>query len=78
MLDLERDKVSESIYGYKEVHLIDFGRAKRYLDANGAHLEDQTTYNNYNIWFASKHSFYNHTLSRRDDIISLIYNLVFL
>ena len=59
-----------------KIFLIDFGISKKYLDDNGNHIE----FNPYvpfigNLIFSSKHAFKEVSLSRRDDIISLVYML---
>jgi hypothetical protein len=59
--------------------LIDFGFASKYVDREGIHLdksEIQTFQGN--ILFASKHQMDFSLTSRRDDLISLAYILMFL
>lgn len=54
----------------KEIYLIDFGRAKFYMDQNGQHIPMNTSrVFDTNHVFASRHAFSGRTLSRRDDII---------
>lgn len=60
------------------LHLIDFGISQRYLDKNGKHLEFKTGVPfKGNVIFSSKNAFAQISLSRRDDIISLVYFLIF-
>ena len=63
-----------------DMHLIDFGSSVSYLDAEGSHLRDQDLGANddRNIVFSSKNYFAGTTLTRRDDIISIAYNLLYL
>jgi serine/threonine protein kinase len=59
--------------------LIDFGISKTWQDENGKHIPFKKT-NVFagNLLFASRNAFLNKELSRRDDLISLCYLLVFL
>jgi casein kinase 1 len=51
----------------------------RYCDANGAHYQ-KTQVNSFkgNLIFGSKNAFKGHLLSRRDDLISLAYLLIYI
>lgn len=63
------------------MYLIDYGCSYSYLKSNGHHIQnliEQNVSNDRNIVFASKHYFSGQTLSRRDDIISIVYNLLFM
>ena len=62
-----------------DIFMIDFGVSRKYIDENGVHLpnEDVLSFIG-NIIFASHIAFRCQTLSRRDDIIQIIYNLVYL
>lgn len=61
-----------------KLYLIDFGLSKRYLDENGNHVEFRKNVAfQGNLIFSSKNAFGQVTLSRRDDLISLIYFLIF-
>jgi serine/threonine protein kinase len=71
---------SSSTLSNVSVHLIDFGFATRYLDKNtGEHLKksERPTFRG-NIMFGSPNQMEFVTTSRRDDLISLLYLLVFL
>jgi hypothetical protein len=60
--------------------MIDFGVSRKYINKDtGKHLKNEQV-NSFvgNIIFASHHAFECQTLSRRDDIIQIIYNLVYL
>ena len=61
-----------------KIYLIDFGISIRYLNENGEHLpmKKKVPFKG-NIIFSSKHAFEEISLSRRDDIISLLYFLIF-
>jgi hypothetical protein len=59
--------------------MIDFGLAKKYVGENGKHNEKQKEKQfQGNMIFASKNAFNLHTLSRRDDLHSLCYLLLYL
>ena len=62
-----------------KLRLVDFGLVSRYLDDNGNHIEEgeQTKFKG-SMLFASSTAFRFIQTSRRDDLISLIYILVFL
>ena len=61
-----------------QLYLIDFGLSQRYLDDKGKHIPMSTKVPfKGNLIYSSKHAFQNLTLSRRDDIISLAYFLIF-
>ena len=57
---------------------IDFGSSEPYMK-DGKHVKNfkQRKFNR-NLTFVSKNYFKGNTLSRRDDIISIVYNLFFL
>jgi serine/threonine protein kinase len=60
-----------------QVVLIDFGVARRFMD-NGKHIKEESNVNfTGNIIFGSKNAFQEKSLSRRDDLISLLYLLVY-
>ena len=61
-----------------KMHFIDFGCSEPYMK-DGKHVKNmkQRQFNR-NIIFASKNYFKGSTLSRRDDIISIVYNLIYL
>jgi hypothetical protein len=64
--------------GFGQAYLIDFGQAKRYLDEDGNHIKDTVVKLRVNEWFASKHAFNFQPHTRRDDIISLVYNMIYM
>lgn len=61
-----------------KIYLIDFGISSRYLDQSGKHIpfQENVPFKG-NVIFSSKNAFSNFTLSRRDDIISFVYLLIF-
>ena len=62
-----------------KIFLIDFGISQRYLNDDGTHKEfyEKVPFMG-NLIFSSKNAFREVSLSRRDDIISLVYVLQFL
>ena len=61
-----------------KLYLIDFGISSRFLDENNNHIPfEQNVSFKGNLIFSSKNAFAEVTLSRRDDIISLVYFLIF-
>jgi casein kinase 1 len=62
-----------------KARLIDFGLSRKYLDANGEHVPNtvQRVFRG-NVIFASKHLFNLDAPSRRDDLISLCYLMLYL
>ena len=62
-----------------KMYLIDFGCSHPYIK-DGKHIENVRSLKdkNRNLIFASKNYFNGQTLSRRDDIISILYNLIYL
>ena len=64
-----------------EVFLIDFGFATKYVDKTGKkHVSEETKQDGFtgNIVFASVHHLDFGATSRRDDLISLFYMLIFI
>lgn len=61
-----------------KIRIIDFGLAQKYYDSNGQHIpmKKQGTFKG-NIIFASRNAFNLLTQSRRDDLISLCYFLLY-
>lgn len=61
------------------LHLIDFGLSQCYLNQDGSHIERKFT-NSFsgNFIFASVNSFMGYTKSRKDDLESALYLVVFL
>ena len=63
----------------RTLYLIDFGVSKRYRNDNGSHIPFKTGLHFVgNLVFASANSHVGHELSRRDDMESLLYVLVYL
>ena len=61
------------------LHLIDFGVSQRYLTQNGDHIpETRVSSFKGNLMFASFTAFSLLTLSRRDDLVSMMYILIYL
>jgi serine/threonine protein kinase len=62
-----------------KIRVIDFGLAQKYIEADGNHIAmtKQGTFKG-NIIFASKNAFNLLTQSRRDDLISLCYFLLYI
>ena len=64
--------------------IIDLGSCERYIDIGKPgkpHLPDikgLDVIGSRNSFFASKHYFEGHRLTRRDDIIQIVYNLLYL
>ena len=81
--DLKPDNIMIGNYiedpkAMNQLYLIDFGISQRYLDEKGEHIPMNTKVPfKGNVIFSSKHAFQNLTLSRRDDIISMVYFLIF-
>ena len=62
-----------------KINMIDFGLAQKYVDKNGQHIPAiRERYFQGNLIFASQHCFNLVTHSRRDDLISLSYLLLYL
>ena len=58
--------------------MVDFGIVSRYLDDNGRHIKQESTdIFKGSMIYASKHLFSFQKSSRRDDLISLVYCLIF-
>lgn len=81
--DLKPDNIMIGNYikdpkSMNQLHLIDFGISQRYVDEDGKHhpMLQKVPFKG-NVIFSSKNAFAQITLSRRDDIISLIYMLIF-
>lgn len=61
-----------------KLYLIDFGISQKYQALDGSHLPFQRNVPfKGNILFSSKNAFDQISLSRRDDLISLMYFLIF-
>ena len=62
-----------------KIRLIDFGLVTDYRDSEGCHIEENIPDKfKGSMLFASKYSFNFVKTSRRDDLISLVYLLIFL
>lgn len=68
---------NENLINHGNVTLIDFGQSRLYRDENNKHLPNKVVKFNNNEWFASLHLFSGNITSRRDDIISLGYTLIY-
>jgi serine/threonine protein kinase len=82
--DLKPDNImigdfKENLENMNKIYLIDFGLASKFLDDNGNHIKFcQDIPFKGNLIFSSKNAFAKVTLSRRDDIISLMYMIIYL
>jgi len=82
--DMKLDNILVGDYTMNEktmhqIRLIDFGFATRYLDKQGNHIEDQETdVFRSNMIFATVNQFDFKVTSRRDDLQSLSYLLIYL
>jgi len=74
VLGLEKKQASNKIY------LIDFGLASQYLNENGQHIKPTKNYNSVvgTALFASINAHQGCEISRKDDIESLMYTLIYL
>ena len=72
--------VNKDIFATQNVNLIDFGLATPYLKDDGKTHVKKTLVNNFqgNIVFSSINQLKFYRTSRRDDIISIFYILVYL
>lgn len=61
-----------------QLFMIDFGQAQKYLDPDGKHRLNEKKVFELNPLLASKNVLEDNTWSRRDDIIQIVYNLVYL
>lgn len=66
----------ENSSNVSKVHLIDFGQCRKYRDSGGKHLPNKLSQLYHNPWFASHNECLGSSISRRDDVISLIYTLI--
>ena len=72
----DKDNSPESLNNFS---LIDFGLCTEYLDKEGNHIIYESKSKFYgNVAFASKHAMNFKSVSRRDDLISLTYLLLYL
>lgn len=80
--ELKNNQINNCNLDKKElfkVRLIDFGLMTSYLDEQGHHIAPGLKdYFRGSLDFASKNSHYFMRNSRRDDLISLVYNLIYL
>ena len=70
---------NDSSQSLDKITLIDFGLCTRYLDESGLHIK-QSTQKHFkgNIAMASVNAMNFNTVSRRDDLISLCYLMVYM
>ena len=72
----DKDNSPESL---KNIYLIDFGLCTDYIDKDGDHITFEKRHKFYgNVALASKHAMNFNAVSRRDDMISLTYLLIYL
>ena len=81
--DLKLDNVlvgdkDSSFESLGEIKLIDLGFNTRYLKRHGEHITEELKYSKGNIAFASKNVMNGIVPSRRDDLISLTYMLLYM
>lgn len=77
--DIKPDNVLTGLKDQSKIYLTDFGQAKRYKDSRGRHIKK--TRNDFHIgtpMFASANAQMGYELSRRDDLIAMLYTLVYL
>lgn len=75
----EDNKVELELSQLYKLYMIDFGLVARYRDNNGSHIKQGSTdIFKGSMLFASKNAFKFELCSRRDDLISLVYTLVFM
>ena len=79
--DLKNDNIcigNHNEQNPKLLKLIDFGLCTKFLDSNGNHIKMKNVNFKGNVMFGSLHAMNFNTSSRRDDLISLFYYLVYL
>jgi serine/threonine protein kinase len=77
--DLKPDNILIGKKHPDTIYLIDFGISKPYLDKNKNHIEKHYNRNfSGNIPFASLNSCRGKSMSRRDDLESLMYIMIYL
>lgn len=71
--------IEKSVFSQCSIHLVDFGFATKYKDKNGNHIElgDLQKFEG-NICFSSVAQMEFKTTSRKDDLISVCYLLIYL
>ena len=73
--DLKLDNIM--IDRHNKVFIIDYGNAQKFLLSDGAHRPNGSGPDKFvNVHFGSKNALNNDTLSRRDDMVQIIYNLM--
>lgn len=66
------------MYG-EQVYLIDFGTSRRYLDDNGTHIKPANMFQmRGSANFSSLRTHKGEDASRRDDLESLVYSMIYL
>ena len=73
-LDIKFDNILVS--EQNEIVLIDYGCARKFELEDGTHIPNSGAMEGGNPHFASKNAFKEQTLSRRDDLIQVLYNLM--
>lgn len=78
--DLKGDNICIGEYKQEatKLKLIDFGLCSKYLDDNGEHIKPESAVFKGNFCFSSANSLSLKSTSRRDDLISIFYLLVYL
>lgn len=77
--DLKLDNVLVGFKDPQNIYLIDFGLSCRYVEPDGSHVEKKYIQKfSGNFIFGSLNSCRGYNKSRRDDIQSLIYIMIFL
>lgn len=77
LLDMEHRALLKASSKFGKVTLVDFGMARSYKDAKGEHLSNAVVPMEQNQWFTSVNHAQGHVLSRRDDIIQVVYSMVY-
>jgi serine/threonine protein kinase len=73
--DLKLDNIM--IDGQNKVFIIDYGNCEKFLLPDGTHRLNGSGPDKFvNVHFGSKNAMNKETLSRRDDLIQIIYNLI--
>ncbi len=62
-----------------KIYMIDYGMSKKYQHENGQHvLEEKIDKFSGNLRFSSLNSYQGYTISRRDDLESFVYIVIYL
>ena len=75
--EIDDSEIDGDLDSFCKVFLIDFGLIQRYIDSNGVHIEPNLPcFFKGSLMYASKNAFEFTKMSRRDDLISLVYLLI--